>query len=533
MARYNANSLLNSLKGKIWLATSAMAFFICTFGLISYLVVSFVIDDTFYAVFVPFLILAFGIMAFGWWLSNELVTPIEKVGMLARSLERSANTSLPKTTGSLETDELLQTLHRNSRQTLNLITLMDEVANGNTDIVLTPLQGSDRLSASFQKLLSKVSDSIDAKEKLETLKSAVAQISDEIKTVRRGDLAVEIQADFKETKEISETLRFLLNHLTEIVLLIRNDSEKSRMTAHEIRRTVQGTINRKELKVLDLNEAAAEMHGIPAVIEKIADDLARANSFSDDSIDAARRGSRFAQENRNGLVTLRKQIQEAVSRIGRLTERSQELTKIAKTVEDFAHRTNMIALNASIRAGETGDKGTGFSAVTDEIQRLADRADNTNKQISALNKSISIEIAEVERSLVASTKEMAALSKLALETGTAVGEIEKYLSQVIGLQKQIAENSRQQSVRGDRAYQVFAGSIGESEEIIGDLKQTEQSVAAFTATLRNIENAASFFKLPATENASPTVVRETDAEPMPTMFSNEIAEPELEPIEVA
>ncbi|MBK8150161.1 MAG: hypothetical protein IPK58_18695 [Acidobacteria bacterium] len=524
MARYNANSLLNSLRGKIWLATSAMAFFICTFGLISYLVVSFVVDDTFYAIFVPFLVLAFGIMVFGWWLSNELVTPIEKVGMLAKSLERSATTSLPKTTGSVETDELLQTLHRNSRQMQTVVSLMDEVANGNTDVALSPLQGSDRLSGSFQKLLAKVSESIDAKQQLETLQLAVAQVKDDISTVRKGNLAVEIRADFKETKEISETLRFLINSLSEIVTQIRLDSEFSRTNAHEIRQTLQGLINHKESRVLDLNEAAAELRNIPIGIEKIADDLSKAVAFGNDSLEAAQRGTRFTLENRNGLGSLRKQIQEAVGRISRLTERSQEITKIAKTVEDIAHRTNMIALNASIQAGETGDKASGFSAVTDEIQRLAERADNTNKHISVLNKSISVEIGEVERSLGAATKEISDLSKLVIETGNSVGEVEKYLSQFVGLQKQITANSREQSIRSERAYKVFEGSIDESERMIGDLRQTEQSVAGFAVALKNIENAAAPFKLGET-------AEETSSGPDYSMFGNEVEERKSEAVE--
>ena len=156
MARQSANSLLNSLKGKIWLATSALAFFICTFGLISYLIVSFVVSDTFYAVFIPFLFLGFAVMVFGWWLSNEVVSPIEKVSLLAKSLERGVSISLPRTSGSIETDELLQTLHRNSQQMQNLVGLMDKVTNGDLDVALTPLQNSDRLTGAFQKLLAKV-----------------------------------------------------------------------------------------------------------------------------------------------------------------------------------------------------------------------------------------------------------------------------------------------------------------------------------------------------------------------------------------
>jgi pyridoxine 5'-phosphate synthase PdxJ len=57
-------------------------------------------------------------------------------------------TSLPKTTGATETDELLATLHRNSRQLHNLIGLMDDVAAGKTPVgASAPVAGPhERLS---------------------------------------------------------------------------------------------------------------------------------------------------------------------------------------------------------------------------------------------------------------------------------------------------------------------------------------------------------------------------------------------------
>lgn len=203
MARQSANSLLNSLKGKIWLATSALAFFICTFGLLSYLIVSFLTTDTFVAVFIPFLFLGFTVMVFGWWLSNEVVSPIEKVSLLAKSLERGVSTTLPRTSGSTETDELLQTLFRNSQQMQNLVGLMDKVTSGDLDVALTPLQNSDRLSVSFQKLLAKVTESINAKRDLEKLQTAVSQIKGEVAGVRSGNLDMTIESSFSGTKSLT------------------------------------------------------------------------------------------------------------------------------------------------------------------------------------------------------------------------------------------------------------------------------------------------------------------------------------------
>jgi methyl-accepting chemotaxis protein len=518
MARYTPNSLLNSLKGKIWLATSALAFFICTFGLISYLIVSFVVNDTFYAVFVPFLFLAFTVMIFGWWLSNEMVRPIEKVSLLAKSLERSASTSLPKTSGSIETDELLETLHRQSQQMQKLVNLMDEVSAGNTDIVLTPLQNSDRLIAAFQKLLSKVTDSIDARAKLEKLQNSVSQITEEISRIRKYNLDAEIMADSKETKEISETLKFLVNHLGELVTQVRDNSALAQNSATDVRRTLQSVIQQNEAKILEMNQAAFTLREIPNSVQKIAENFSGAVASANQSIAKARKGTETAQENVNSAALLRKQLQEAVSRLGRLNEHAQEIGKIAKTVSDLAHRTQTVALNASIQAGDFGDGGRGFSVVADEIKRIAARAENTNKQISSLNKVMTTDIGEVERFLKSTVKEAANLSKFAVETGNSLGELEKHITQILNLQDQLTADSSEQSAETDKAFQVFIGSIAETEMSVEALKQSEKSVAAFVSTLGNLLHAVDDFKLPQTTAVEAGFQVETN---FPNAFENE------------
>ncbi len=497
MARYTPNSLLNSLKGKIWLATSALAFFICTFGLISYLVVSFVVNDTFYAVFIPFLLLAFTAMVFGWWLSNEVVSPIEKVSLLAKSLERSASTSLPKTSGSTETDELLETLHRNSLQMQKLVNLMDEVAAGNTDVALTPLQSSDRLTAAFQKLLAKVTDSIDAKQNLEKLQNSVETITEEIGRVRKFNLDTEISADFKETKEIAETLRFLINHLSGVVAQVRSDSGQTQTSATNVHRNIQSLILQEETKIQEMNQAVSTIREIPDSIKKLTKNFSGAVQSANQSIEKVRKGTETVQESLNTVGSLRKQLQEAMSRIGRLNERSQEIGKIAKTVADLAHRTNTIALNASIQAGELGEQGRGFSVIAEEVERLAVRAGNTNKQISSLNKAMTTDINEVERSLKSTVQEAANLSKFAVETGNSLSELEKHITQILKMQDQLTADSGEHSAETEQAFQIFVGSIAETEMAVECLKQSEKTIAALTATFGSLLLAVDEFKLAA------------------------------------
>lgn len=495
MARRTAGSLLNSLKSKIWLATSALAFFVSSFGLIAYLLVSFLIDDNFYAIFTIFLLSAFAIMVFGWWLSNEVVSPIEKVSLLAKSLERGFSTSLPKTSGSTETDELLETLHRNNQQLQNLIGLMEKVSGGELDVALTPLQNSDRLTGAFQKLLARVSDSIHAKQELEKLEAALTQIKEEIAPVRKGNFNVEISSDFAPVKEISETFKYLLQTAGDLAARVRADSSNARNAAVEARKIIRSVIERDENRIEELNQAKLTLKQIPNSVQKISEELGRSASSARQSIEKARAGARDAQENLKAVSVLRKQIQQTVKRIGRLNERSQEITQVAKSVEDLARRINMIALNALIRANELGEAGNGFAVVAQEVEQLAGRAENTNKQISSLNKTISVEIAQVEQTLETAIGEVVNLSKYSIETGNALSELERYIGQYLNLQNQINAYSGENSDETEKAFEVFVASITETEAAVENLKESEESIAKLAAVMENLQSASADFRL--------------------------------------
>lgn len=496
MARRSANSLFNSLKGKIRLATGALAFFACSFGLIAYLLISFFVAETIYAVFIPFLLVAFAVMVFGWWLSNELISPIERVSLLAKSLERSSHASLPKTTGATETDELLETLRRHSQQMQTVVGLMDAVAAGNTNVALAPLENSDRLSGSFQKLLAKVSDSIDAKQNLEKLEAAIAEIGEEISLVRRGNLDAKIKTDFPALKDVAETLNFLLRNLNNLAAQVRRDAGRARDSALEAEKTVRGVVRADEAKLAELNETAFLLAQMPLGTRKIHDELAGSVSGANQSIEKAGRGAAAAQANLHGVGDLRRQMQEAIKKIGNLGERSHEITKIAKAIEDLAHRTNLIALNASIRAVEAADKNQGFSILAEEVERLAARAEKTSREISSLNQSIAAEIGDVERSLKATVGEAANLSRFAIETGDALGELEKYVVRFLNLQIKFAAVSGEQSAEVEKTLAAFAESVAATEKSLGDLKRSETHIAAFADAMENLQTATAQFTLP-------------------------------------
>ena len=507
MARSPGNSMFNSLRGIIWVSTSVLAFFICTFGLISYLVVTLVTNNPFFGVFIPFVFLAFIVIGFGWWLSNEVMRPIEKVTLLAKSLERNSSTSLPKTSGSSETDQLLLTLHRNSQQMQNIVTLMDKVANGNLNVALTPLKGSDRLTASFQKLLSKVSESIHAKDELNKLESSLEDVNRGIANVKNGNLAVDLQSDHIQTKDITDTFNYLIEKITALISLIKVDARQTENSAVDIEKTIQALVQQDETNIQQMTNASITLKQVPNLIEKIAEELMNSAKSAKQTIDKTHYGTKIAHENSESVSQLRIKVRESINRIQSLTERSHEIAKVAKTVDDLANRTNMIALNASIQATELGEDGRSFVLVSEELERLAARANGTNKQISLLNSSILSEIGKVEESLDTTIGEIAGLSKFAIENGNVLSELERYVGQFLNLQENLIAFSKDKSEETDEAFDTFISSISKSENSVKELKASSEHIRHINLMMNNLQNHTKEFRVTQQQDTSPPLLK--------------------------
>ena len=519
---HTSRSVTNSLKGRIWIAAIALAVVNGISGLGVYLALSFLSVDPTVTILATFFLLAFLTMIFGWWLSTDLLKPIEQVTLLARSLERSPSASLPRTTGAIETDQLLLSLHRSGQQLRNLISLMDDVAAGKVEAASMPLESSDKLSASFQKLVSKVTDSISAKNDLDQIRNAVTALSKEVGGVRNGNLDLSIRSEDSHTREIADAVRFLTTRLSNVTQQIYATTSECERSATEARASLQATI-----AAIDERSAVLANHvrATPTSAAKwtpLLSDLSRAVEYATSAYDRYAGDGSGSSRISDAAQQLGNRVAESKKLVQKLRNRTAMVTQSARLAQELAKRSSLIALNATIASN--GQVTT--EVLASEIDSLSRKSEDLQNQIASAGEALNSEIAGIEREL-ASVAEIAPNLGKALASSVQMNHtLCEQISRIGEFEEQLRSLSEESQLENDRLMGILE-KVSDLSLAVAMVRETEVGVQRFSGLLDGLRDSVADLKLTSMPPMrDPVPVVKTEPQPAFAVNSHETrAEP--------
>ena len=94
----------------------------------------------------------------------------------------------------------------------------------------------------------------------------------------------------------------------------------------------------------------------------------------EENAEMAEHANNLQGETREAVLRSNEKMHDMQGAMTEITHKSNEISKIIKTIDDIAFQTNILSLNAAIEAARAGSAGKGFAVVADEVGELAQKS---------------------------------------------------------------------------------------------------------------------------------------------------------------
>ena len=294
---------------------------------------------------------------------------------------------------------------------------------------------------------------------MQHVREIISDLSDKLSELAKGNFRVSLE----NTEQYPGAYRPLLNSLQEIsndlnktMAEIKTSAREVNAGAEQVSSGAQGLSQGATEQASSIEELSATVNDISEHIKKTAENTRLANT------EAQNAGKEVSHSD--------KQMQQMKAAMENINQKSGEISKIIKTIDDIAFQTNILALNAAIEAARAGVAGKGFAVVADEVGNLAQKSANAAKDTTML---IEETLQAVEQGTV-----------LADSTAESLQRVVTGASKVTELVNQIAEASVEQS----RAVEQVSTGIDQISSVVQSNTATAEESAAASEELSGQAN---------------------------------------------
>lgn len=203
--------------------------------------------------------------------------------------------------------------------------------------------------------------------------------------IAKGDLTHTLDiVGVDEAARLLQALERMQMNLRSTVTQVLSSSERLATTSAQLSAVTDDATRGVQRQSAELDQAATAVTEMTGAIEDVARDAAWASKVTQAAGQRSRQGQESVNRTVDAIELLTGDIEETASALQTLAGQISDIGSVLDVIRGIAEQTNLLALNAAIEAARAGESGRGFAVVADEVRALAQRTQQSTRQIETI-----------------------------------------------------------------------------------------------------------------------------------------------------
>ena len=237
----------------------------------------------------------------------------------------------------------------------------------------------------------------------------------------------------------------------------------------------------------ELDASTSAMEEMTTTLVHVSESTSNAESRAAENETHVTVGKQTVSEALKAMSVLETEFTDTQDSMSHLVNESTQVSNVLSVIKAIAEQTNLLALNAAIEAARAGEQGRGFAVVADEVRSLAQRTQDSTKEIDDIVASLQSRTNQVSTSV---TQAATLMQKAGVELQRIVAvfeDISHSTEAIHGINTQVAASTEEQSLVSKEiasSMMVIRDNSREVSQIIEQIESTSISLDNQSQILR-------------------------------------------------
>jgi len=261
-----------------------------------------------------------------------------------------------------------------------------------------------------------------------------------------GDLTVRLPVRHKDEvgllaenfNAFTDKLHNMFKQIADVSNGLSQASDKSQTYTGDVANQVVEQKSQVEL----VSQTISTMSNVSAAVKENAE---QALAVTDHAKEKSATGNSVVEETVRGIQELSGEVYSASKVLEQLSEDTTNIGSVLDVIRGIAEQTNLLALNAAIEAARAGEQGRGFAVVADEVRTLAQRTQESTREIEEIIDRLQSGASKAVHSIERGRNQADQTVEQASKAGQALEEISEAVANIQGKNHLISESAIEQA----------------------------------------------------------------------------------------